>query len=164
MGFELDKTHGFLPLQQSVDEPMANIQWLLPSENQLTVSSTAKDADGQEHCTLGELSPLRWEQQAVKDWPWVRQSSSPWKTQPKERPYVFLSAKQYDEISLLPPLLNRLGCQWICPGAVLSAALLCSPTGKEDSVPRTWLPAMSRLELNYRDLWKVTPPTTLVHN
>lgn len=29
MGFELDKTHGFLPLQQSVDEPMANIQWLL---------------------------------------------------------------------------------------------------------------------------------------
>ena len=67
MGFELDKTHGFLPLQQSVDEPMANIQWLLPSENQLTVSSTAKDADGQEHCTLGELSPLRWGQQAVKD-------------------------------------------------------------------------------------------------
>ena len=66
----------FLATPTVYGEPMANIQWLLPSENQLTVSSTAKDADGQERCTLGELSPLHWGHQAVKDWPWVRQSSS----------------------------------------------------------------------------------------
>ena len=85
----------------------------------------------------------------------------------QERPYFFLSAKQYDEISLLPPLLNRLGCQWICPGAVLSAALLRSPTGKESrvrTVPRTWLPVMGRARVGYRDVWKATPPTTLVHS
>ena len=167
MGFELDKTHGFLPLQQSMVSlwqisndcyHQRTSSLFHPLQKMLMVRNVALWENY--HLSTGD----------TRQWRTDPESGSlhlSWKTQPKERPYFFLSAKQYDEISLLPPLLNRLGCQWIFPGAVLSAALLHFPTGKEDrvrTVPRTWLPAMGRLELSYRDLWKATPPTTLIHN